>query len=90
MARFFGIEIHRERKQVKADLSVKHKFVPNQDEKYLWIKNMGIKTVLDIGAHEGKTAIQFLSLFPEAAIHSFEPIPACYEKLVEKTKDEKR
>lgn len=87
MAKLFGIEIRRAAKQKAAAPKPKHKFVPDAHEKNLWIKEMGIKTVLDIGAHEGKTAVSFLELFPEATIYSFEPIPQCYEKLVERTKD---
>ena len=86
--RVFGIS----GKKVPANHSrlTTHKFVPDANQKFLWIQQLEIKTVLDIGAHEGKTAIQFLSLFPDANIHSFEPIPECYSKLVEKTKNEKR
>jgi FkbM family methyltransferase len=49
---------------------------------YLWdIQRMaathGIKVgcALDIGAHAGETAVKFLTSFPDAEIHSFEPHP---------------
>jgi len=91
MAVIFGIEIKRAPKpKAKTVLGPQHKFVPGSDEKHLWIKNMGIKTVLDVGAHEGKTALQFLELFPGAEIHSFEPIPDCFAKLCEKTAHQSR
>lgn len=47
------------------------------------IKPLNIKTVLDIGANIGSTALEFRKLFPDAHIHSFEPLPSCFSKLVE-------
>lgn len=38
---------------------------------------------IDIGANEGQTAAAMLRRFPEAEIHSFEPVPATYEILEE-------
>lgn len=49
-----------------------------------WLKEMNIKTVLDIGANEGQFALLIRKLLPQVAICSFEPIPACYAKLVKK------
>ncbi len=40
-----------------------------------------IKTIFDIGANVGQTARQFVSTFPESAIHAFEPAPATFEML---------
>lgn len=90
MATFFGIEIRRAPRPVKKVTPVGHKFVPAENERYLWIQNMGIRSVLDVGAHEGKTAVCFLSLFPDAHIYSFEPIPECFAKLNEKISGNKR
>lgn len=36
------------------------------------------KTVVDIGANVGQSALKFHETFPEAAIHSFEPVAASY------------
>ena len=36
------------------------------------------KTVVDIGANIGQTALEFHEALPEAAIHSFEPVTASY------------
>lgn len=47
-----------------------------------WLREMNIKTVLDIGANEGQFALMIRKLLPQVAICSFEPIPACYAKLV--------
>lgn len=46
-----------------------------------WLKEMNIKTVIDIGANEGQFASIIRKLLPESTIYSFEPIPHCYEKL---------
>ncbi|MGE0323059.1 MAG: FkbM family methyltransferase [Polyangiaceae bacterium] len=40
-----------------------------------------IRTVLDIGANRGQFAREALTLFPMAAIHSFEPLPGIFEEL---------
>lgn len=43
---------------------------------------LGIRTVIDIGANTGRTAREYRKLFGKAEIHSFEPLPRCYEALV--------
>lgn len=40
-----------------------------------------IKTVLDIGANTGKVARELRHTFPDAHIHSFEPLPSCFSEL---------
>jgi FkbM family methyltransferase len=49
--------------------------------KTLWLENLGIKTVLDIGANEGQFARYIHNILPEAMIYSFEPLQDCYEVL---------
>src|SRR6185295_5604450 len=39
-------------------------------------------TIFDVGAHVGETAARYRALFPGALIHSFEPFPTSYERLV--------
>lgn len=39
------------------------------------------KTILDVGANVGQFAVASAKLFPNSRIHSFEPVPACVEKL---------
>ncbi len=46
-----------------------------------WIKSIGIKTILDIGANVGQSTVTFARVFPAAKIYAFEPIPDCYQKL---------
>lgn len=49
--------------------------------KLRWLKEMNIRTILDIGANEGQFALLMRKLLPKAKIYSFEPIPHCFEKL---------
>lgn len=39
------------------------------------------RTVLDVGANVGQFAVAAAKLFPEVRVHSFEPVPECFEKL---------
>lgn len=38
-------------------------------------------TVLDVGANVGQFAVASAKLFPDARVHSFEPVPDCVESL---------
>src|SRR5688572_7696768 len=40
-----------------------------------------IRTIFDVGANDGGSAIKFLEAFPGATIHSFEPVSSTYETL---------
>jgi FkbM family methyltransferase len=44
------------------------------------------RTILDLGANIGLTAIYYANRFPQAVIHAVEPLPANYELLVENTR----
>src|SRR5437879_3174691 len=46
-----------------------------------WLRRMGIRTVVDIGANIGQFAETARLAFPEASLHCFEPLPACFAKL---------
>lgn len=43
--------------------------------KHLWLTNLNINTVVDIGAHEGEFAAKIRGILPTASILSFEPLP---------------
>lgn len=45
------------------------------------------RVIFDVGANVGQSAIGFAKAYPEAQIHSFEPVPASYAKLEEATRD---
>jgi len=40
-----------------------------------WLKNAGIKTVIDAGAHAGEFSSAIHAVLPEAKIYAFEPLP---------------
>jgi FkbM family methyltransferase len=46
-----------------------------------WIRQAGIRTVLDIGAHRGEFSSAIRALLPEAQIYAFEPLPDCCREL---------
>ena len=47
-----------------------------------WLKaTADVRTVIDIGANDGAYAEYLDGFFEPAAIHAFEPLPACQEKL---------
>ncbi len=52
-----------------------------QQYQHEWISQLRIGTVFDIGANIGQAALVLTKVFPEATIHSFEPLPDCYETL---------
>lgn len=45
----------------------------------------GIRTVFDVGANVGQSAIEYLEGFPEADIYSFEPVADTFAQLVTET-----
>lgn len=42
----------------------------------------GVRTVFDIGANVGQSALTYLREFPNAQIYSFEPVAATYQQLL--------
>jgi FkbM family methyltransferase len=46
--------------------------------------------ILDVGANEGQSALAFRAKYPEALIHSFEPINLTYAELKRNTNDDKK
>jgi FkbM family methyltransferase len=44
------------------------------------------RLILDVGANVGQSAAAYATRFPDAQIHSFEPVPETHGKLVEATK----
>jgi FkbM family methyltransferase len=48
-----------------------------------WIRALNIATVIDIGAHVGDFAFTAHPLFPRAQFYSFEPLPDCYDQMLQ-------
>lgn len=55
-----------------------YRFFPRPEDRYRWIQGMGIRVILDVGAHTGESALHFHGILPEARIISFEPIRRCF------------
>ena len=46
-----------------------------------WLQKAGIRTILDVGAHQGEFASAVLRVLPKVRVYSFEPLPDCHAKL---------
>ena len=58
---------------------------PGTSAEYFLPPNMKVNVILDVGANIGATSRYLAHLFPRAAIHAFEPIPANFELLMRNT-----
>lgn len=59
-----------------------HRVSEYEKNKFAWLRDFHIKTVIDIGANVGQFALEVKEFLPDAKIYSFEPIKSCYEKLL--------
>ena len=82
-----GINITRTGEGILGIFGEKKQFAPLEKDKFKWIQNMNIKTVIDVGAHIGQSALQFHKIFPDAMIYSFEPLHDCFLQLNDKLKN---
>ena len=48
----------------------------------LGLRNLPVRTIIDVGANEGQFATEMRGQFPAAIIHAFEPLAAARERLV--------
>ncbi len=94
IASFLGIKIARTGTGILGRINKpvtspedRFKFDPSIEDKFKWIQNMNIKTVIDVGAHAGESALQFHQIFPNARIYSFEPLHDCFVQLNATMKD---
>lgn len=55
-----------------------------------WLKNLHIRTVLDIGANEGQFAVNIRTILSEAFIYSFEPLRDIHASLVSEMRGDTR
>lgn len=49
-----------------------------------WVKQAGIRTVIDIGAHTGEFSSAIMAVLPGATVYAFEPLPDCFDQLATK------
>jgi FkbM family methyltransferase len=69
------------------ELAYSH-LVIRPESRHDWLKNLRIRTVLDIGANTGQFAAEMRSILPGAAIYSFEPLRDAYASLLSQMKRE--
>lgn len=62
-----------------------HKIIPATTDKN-WAEKLNIHTIIDIGSNEGQFIKEINALLPGRKVFAFEPIAACYRKLIENTK----
>jgi FkbM family methyltransferase len=58
--------------------------------RYNWLIKHNINTVIDVGASQGVFSAKARSLFPNAMIYAFEPIPGSYQTLTEKFRSDNK
>lgn len=51
--------------------------------RWLWLSNLGIRTILNIGSNEGQFALELRKHIPGSKIYAFEPLPGPFQKLNE-------
>lgn len=78
---FIGIEVSRTGSGILGGTEIStrsektgFKLTPSEEDKFRWIQNMNIRTVIDVGAHTGESTLEFYKLFPDADIYAFEPL----------------
>jgi FkbM family methyltransferase len=62
-----GLEVKRSQDEIK--------------KRERWLRSLGIRTVVDVGANTGQFATFFSNILPDAMIYSFEPLPDCVTRL---------
>jgi FkbM family methyltransferase len=66
--RTFGVDIRR---------------IPEYEKnKFVWLKDLNINTILDVGANIGQFVLEINRYLPSAQIYSFEPLKDAYLQLV--------
>ena len=55
--------------------------VLSEKDRYKWLEDMNIRTIIDVGANVGQSAVKFRTIFPNAMIYSFEPLKDCFEQM---------
>jgi FkbM family methyltransferase len=57
------------------------KSILSEKNRYKWLQDMNIRTVIDVGANIGQSALEFHKIFPDAKIYSFEPLHDCFMQM---------
>jgi FkbM family methyltransferase len=70
LIRKFGYEINNIENQEK-----------RKADKWAWLQNLDIETVLDIGANSGQFAEFIIKIFPKTSLYAFEPLESEYSRM---------
>jgi FkbM family methyltransferase len=57
---------------------------------YKWLLPYNFETIIDVGANQGQFSVKMRKLFPNANIFAFEPIPGCYNELLQNFKGDEK
>lgn len=72
---------------LKKNFNLEVKRVPDYERnKFIWIREMDIKTIFDIGANVGQFSLEICEVFPGMYVYAFEPVRTCYKELQKKMK----
>ena len=84
-------EIKRIIKSILKIFNLKVGKIPEHEKnKFIWLKEMNIKTIFDIGANKGKLSEEIHKTLPYVYIYAFEPLESCYKELVERMQNYER
>jgi FkbM family methyltransferase len=53
---------------------------------FRWIQEIGINTIIDVGANIGQFTLMINQILPDASIYAFEPLRECFQQLKNSTK----
>ncbi|HEX7845290.1 MAG TPA: FkbM family methyltransferase [Chitinophagaceae bacterium] len=67
-------------------ISRTEKLIPSSTDPN-WAEKLNIQTIIDIGSNEGQFIKKINEVLPGRKIFAFEPIPYCYNKMVEAIKN---
>jgi FkbM family methyltransferase len=79
---FLGLKVTRRNSGIFAyKNNFNYQFSPANEDKFKWLQNMNINTVIDVGAHQGEFAAQIHQVLPNAKLYSFEPLRENFNEL---------
>jgi FkbM family methyltransferase len=58
-----------------------HKLSVPEENKFKWLEDFKVHTILDIGANSGQFGLMIKRFFPQATVYSFEPLGDVYREL---------
>jgi FkbM family methyltransferase len=76
-----GLDVVRRPSKGVEQASEAEKTGNRADPRLVWLTRLDIRTVIDVGAHQGEFARMIHGILPEASILSFEPLEDCYRQL---------